>query len=365
MGVLFTRSVEHLNGGISPLARQLIVTPIDLKEAGDSRAEARRLADRATARLAQQPHIAAAGFGDFLLANEGVRFSVPGETSAESATGGFVTPGWFEVMRARLLTGRLLADADAGSRVAVINATLAARLARPGGSPMGSTLLVRHGAMDVPGGPPALVEIVGVIADPLAYPDGHHEPAIYLPMPVEPPASLVLMLRAEDPVAARADLRRVLATINPRLAWMSADTVATRIAREISPIRYMALSVGGFGSLALGFALVGLYAVLAYVVSLRRREIGVRVAMGARPRDVMALVARQSLRLVAAGGAIGLGLALPLAFAVRAVLFGVSPVDPLALAPALGAVGLVAIVAAAVPARRAARLDPVRALREE
>lgn len=366
MGVLFTRSVEHLNGGIPPLARQLIVTRLDLKQAaGYSRADAQRFADAVTARLARDPRIAAAGFADFLPAGEGVRFSTPGSAREETSPGGFVMPGWFDVMRARVLAGRLLTGADAGARVAVVNATLAARLARPGGTVVGSTLFVRHGASDATGAQPVLVEIVGVIADPLGYPDGHREPAVYLPMPVEPPTSLVLMLRAEDPEAARADLRRALASIDPRLPWMSADTVATRVAREISPIRYVALSVGGFGSLALVFALVGLYAVLAYVVSLRRREIGVRVAMGAAPRDVMGLVVRQSLRLVATGGAIGLGLALPLAFALRAVLFGVSPVDPLALAPTLGAVGLVAVVAAAFPARRAARLDPVRALRED
>jgi putative ABC transport system permease protein len=125
------------------------------------------------------------------------------------------------------------------------------------------------------------------------------------------------------------------------------------------------MSMGAFGSLALVLALAGLYAVLAYVVLLRRREIGVRVALGAGPREVMGLVVRQSVRLVATGGLVGLALVLPVAFALRAALFGISPVEPLALLPTLGALGIVAMIAAVVPARQAARIDPVRALRDE
>ena len=204
-----------------------------------------------------------------------------------------------------------------------------------------------------------------MIADPIAYPDGHTEPAMYLPMPADPPTSLVLLTRAPDPGAVAADLRATLTSIDPRLPFFGAATVASRIARELSPIRYVALSVGAFGGLALVLALTGLYAVLAYLVSLRRREIGVRVAIGAGPQDVMALVVRQSLWLVGIGGLAGFALAVPLAFLIRAALIGISPIDPLALAPTLAALGAVALVAAVVPARRAARIDPVRALRDE
>lgn len=188
---------------------------------------------------------------------------------------------------------------------------------------------------------------------------------MYLPMPAAPPASLVLLMRGPDPAAATADLREIMLSIDPTLPWMRSDTVAARIAREISPLRYVAMSVGAFGSLALILALTGLYAVLAYVVSLRRREIGVRVAIGAGPRDVMGLVVRQSVRLVATGGLIGLALVLPIAFALRVALFGISPVEPWALVPTIAALGVVAVIAAVVPARRAARIDPVRALRDD
>ena len=117
-----------------------------------------------------------------------------------------------------------------------------------------------------------------------------------------------------------ADLRATLTSIDPRMPFFGAATVASRIARELSLIRYVALSVGAFGGLALVLALTGLYAVLAYLVSLRRREIGVRVAIGAGPRDVMALIVRQSLWLVGIGGLAGFALAVPLAFLIRAAL---------------------------------------------
>ncbi len=276
-----------------------------------------------------------------------------------------MTPEWFDVVRARLLAGRLLDARDAGQPVVVANETLARRLGLEGPAAVGTTLGLLHTTRDGSNEQPVRAQIVGVIADPLGYPDRRTEPAIYLPMPVDPPTSLVHLMRASDPDTATADLRRVMATVDPRLPWTQSATIAARIAREISPVRYVALSVGAFGTLALVLALIGLYAVLAYVVSLRRREIGVRVAIGASPGDVVSLVVRQSVRLVLAGGAGGFAIAVPLAFAIRAALIGISPIDPLAVVPTLVALAAVAIVAAAVPARRAARIDPVRALRDE
>jgi hypothetical protein len=267
-------------------------------------------------------------------------------------------------MRARVLAGRIFTAADAGTPVAVVNATLASRLAASGDDVVGATLS-RLPPPAARNDPPTPIEIIGVIADPLDYPDRRTEPAMYLPMPLDPPRSLIFLMRADDPAAATADLRTMLASIDPQLPWTRSDTVAGRIAREISPLRYLAMSVGAFGSLALVLALTGLYAVLAYVVSLRRREIGVRVAIGAGPRDVAGLVITHSVRLVATGGVVGLALVLPIAFTLRVALFGISPVEPWALFPTLAALGVVAMVAAVVPARRAARIDPVRALRDD
>jgi predicted permease len=366
MGALFTRSLAALNGNISDLAREIVVTELQLTQsAGYSPAQARQFVNELGTRARQDSRIAAVGFSDFLPSGGGVAFSRPSSpTEREAVLGGRVTPGWFDVMHARVLAGRALTQADVGTPVAVVNATLAGRLARSGGDIVGSTVSLLPARRDSTD-PPTPLEIVGVIADPLDYPDRRTEPAMYLPMPSEPPTSLVCVIRAADPAAATADLRQIMMSIDPELPWTRSDTIAARIAREISPLRYVALSVGAFGSLALILALTGLYAVLAYVVSLRRREIGVRVAIGAEPRHVMSLVIRQSVRLVTIGGLVGLALALPLAFSLRVALFGISPVEPFALFPTLAALAVVAIVAAIVPARRAVRIDPVRALRDE
>jgi putative ABC transport system permease protein len=366
MGALFTRSLTALNGNIPDLAREIVVTELELTQsAGYSAAQARQFATELAARTGQDARIAGSGFADFLPLRGEVAFSRPSRPAErETAYGGRVTPGWFGVVRARVLAGRVLTNADAGTPVAVVNATLAGRLAPSGQDVVGSTLSLLPARRDSKD-PPVPVQIVGVIADPLEYPDRRTEPAMYLPMPGEPPASLVFLLRAPDPAAATADLRTIMISIDPGLPWTRSDTIAARIAREISPLRYVAMSVGAFGSLALILALAGLYAVLAYVVSLRRREIGVRVAIGAGPRDVMGIVIRQSVRLVTIGGVVGLALVLPLAYALRAALFGISPVEPFALFPTLAALGLVAMLAAIVPARRAVRIDPVRALRDD
>ena len=366
MGALFTRSLSALNGNISDLARQIVVTELDLRQsAGYSAAESRRFVSELTARVAKDSRITAGGLADFLPSGGGVTFTRP-ETPdrQERVSGGQVTPGWFDVVRVRLLAGRVFSAADAGTPIAVVNATLAQRLSPSGGDAVGKLLALVPAPADRKN-PPTPIQIVGVIADPLDYPDRHTEPALYRPMPLEPPTGLVLLMRAEDPAAATDDLREMLVSIAPQLPWTRSDTIAARIAREISPLRYVAMSVGAFGVLALLLALTGLYAVLAYVVSLRRREIGIRVAIGAGPRDVTALVIAHSIRLVLAGGAIGLALVLPVAFVLRAALFGISPVEPWALLPTLAALGVVAIIAAVVPARRAARIDPVRALRDE
>ena len=111
-------------------------------------------------------------------------------------------------------------------------------------------------------------------------------------------------------------------------------------------------------------AAVGLFAMMAYVVSLRTRELGIRVALGARSGDVVGLVVRQAVRLAVYGSIAGVAIAVPIAFGLRALLAGVSPLDPLALAPTLALLFVVAIAAAVIPARRAARVDPVSVLRD-
>ena len=241
MGALFTRSLGALNRAIPPIAREILVMQLELKQAGGyTRAEAGRFADAVTSRLAMNSRISAAGFADFVLSGGGVAYSRPGETGErDSANGGFVTPGWFDTVRARVLAGRLLNRGDAGTPVALVNETLATSLARSGAPVVGMTVSALHATRDGVDERPQPVQIVGVIADPIAYPDGHTEPAMYLPMPADPPTSLVLLTRAPDPGAVATDLRATLSSIDPRLPFFGDHDrrVAHRARAESHPVR--------------------------------------------------------------------------------------------------------------------------------
>ena len=131
-------------------------------------------------------------------------------------------------------------------------------------------------------------------------------------------------------------------------------------------LRYIALCIGGLGLLALILAATGLYAVMSYIVRLRRREIGVRMAIGADPRQILTMMVWQALRLVLIGGGSGLALAIPLAFGLRAVFIGpISPLDPAAFLPPFALLLLVGFLAAALPAMRASATQPTNTLRDE
>src|SRR5262245_54356816 len=146
---------------------------------------------------------------------------------------------------------------------------------------------------------------------------------------------------------------------------VSFRVLETRIRESLRREQLMAALSGCFGALAALLATIGLYGVLAYTVARRRHEIGIRVALGASRRDIVALVLREAGALVAIGVAVGAALAIGASSAVRALLFGVTPGDPASLLWAAGCFGLVAAVAAALPALTAARLQPTVAIREE
>lgn len=174
-----------------------------------------------------------------------------------------------------------------------------------------------------------------------------------------------MYLRANDAAALGASLRQALSSLEPRGASIEATTVLDRLRRESRPIRYMGLAAGGLGVVALLLAMAGLYAVVAYVVSLRTREIGVRMAIGASRTDIAHLVVRQAARLVAIGALAGLALTLPLTYALRSMFIGISPFDPMAFIPMLLALVAVSALASIIPARRAAGIDPVSAIRAD
>lgn len=177
---------------------------------------------------------------------------------------------------------------------------------------------------------------------------------------------LLSVLRSDsNPEALAAPARQILERIDPDLPMYAVHTMTGQLDRSLWARRAYSWLFGVFSLVALVLAAAGIYGVISYAVSQRTHEIGIRMALGASPREVLANVLRGGMVLVAAGTAIGLAVALAAATLLESLLFGVSPRDPLVYTAVVLAVAAVGLLANAIPARRAAALDPMRALRTE
>jgi predicted permease len=278
----------------------------------------------------------------------------------EGFTVGFnvVSPAYFETIRMPLLAGRTFTDADAASarNVTIINDAFARRF-WPHVSPIGQR--VRLAGSDT--------EIIGVV------PDGKYRSFseaqrfyAYFPVGRRYDPDLWLHVRARgDAAAAAAAVRAVLRELDPDVAPISVEPMDRLMESTLFLQHLGARVVGGFGLAALLLAAVGLFGVLSFTVGQRTREIGVRMALGAAPRDAALLVVRQGLMLVLAGIVVGLVLAVPASRAMRVLLENLSPHDPVTMAAVVMVFVTAGLGAAYWPARRATRIDPAAALRAE
>ena len=272
-----------------------------------------------------------------------------------------VTPGYFETMEMPLRTGRafLSSDREGSPPVAIINEALAERL-WPGENPAGKRL--KFGGSDG-----ELTEIVGVIAN-ATYRSIGEDPVrmLYKPMAQYPGRELAMLVRmaGDDPTAART-LRHALAEVDPEMPLAQEGPFPGIIAVALLPNRIAMVLAVMFGVTGITLAAVGLYGLLAYRVQCRRKEIGIRMALGAGNDEVRRLVVRDALRVTGAGLLLGLVAAGGATQLLRSLLFGVSPIDPLTY----GMIGLLLLLvcwlAAAVPVRRALRTEPLEVLRNE
>jgi hypothetical protein len=270
-----------------------------------------------------------------------------------------VGDGYFDALGIPIVEGRAIdaADLEAQRKVVVVNQAMA-RQYWPGKSAVGERIYAQGFEHE-----PHVV--IGVARDHKVRSVGE-APRPYLHFPATPARGVAIAVRTQQPsAAALPSLRAVLLKMEPNIVFTEDAPAASVIASTLAPTRIGAVLLAAFGSLALLLAAVGLYGVVAYSVSLRTREVGVRMALGARPRDVAALVLRQGGRLAVVGLALGtLGAAL-VSRVLESLLYGVGTVDPVAYAAAIAILLTVAAVANVVPALGAARIDPLRALRSE
>ncbi len=286
-----------------------------------------------------------------------------------------VTRDYFATMGVTVRNGRTFdANDRAGSPgVALVNET-AARKFWPGRSPLGMTIWM--------GPPEALIanrlapnfrfprlRVVGVVADErfLAL-DQPPLPEVYQlsEQVTERGSEKYLVVRSDaDPLALAAAVRREVRALDPYQAVAEVATMSQHVRSALAPRRFGTTLLATFAALALVLAAVGLYGVVSYSVAQRRRELGVRIALGASMRQVVALVVGQGLRPAIVGGAVGFVGAVVAARLIRNMLFGVGPADPLTILAVLLVLSAVATVASLIPARRAARVHPAEALRAD
>jgi predicted permease len=275
-----------------------------------------------------------------------------------------VSADYFATLRARLVRGRFFTDADDSSQplVVVINRALARRYF-PGEDPIGK----RFG--DTALSPGSIKEIVGIVDDLREGPlDSEIWPAVYYPFNQDPDGQFFLVVRtAQDERSVMPALHAAIRRIDPGLGMTNEATMADRI--DDSPSAYLHRSsaglIGAFAALALLLGVVGLYGVIAYSVSQRSREIGVRMALGAQRGAVYRLVLGEAGRLTAAGIGAGLAGAIGTGLLMRTLLFETAAWDPQVLGAVAAILALAALLASYIPARRAASVDPIVVLRAD
>ena len=312
-------------------------------------------------RFEHGPGVSAAAMVDNIpLANNTVlpQVTLRSGNRAVQASANAVSRGLFQTLGITLLAGRDFAAGDDArvDAVGVVNETLGRSL-WPGESPIGK--YVELGGRSI--------EIIGMVRDSkyVSLTEASR-PFLYRPVAALAIASPTFLMKTSgDPTALLTFVRARIAEIDPDLVAYNLMTLDERLTLGLIVNRAAAVVSGGLGVLALALGSFGLYGTMSFLVALRRREIGVRLALGAPRRSVMTLVARQGMSWAGAGMLLGLGAAWLAALGLNRFLSGVNAADPLAFAAAPLVLAAAAYLACHVPARRAARLDPLDALREE
>lgn len=364
-------------------------TDIDLQAHGYTEARGREFYRQLVARAAALPGVAAVSLANRApldsstpttrIALDGADAGSPGRmTGAAGADAGtaleatyhVVGPRYFETVRMAILAGRTFTEEDreSGRPVAMINESLARRL-WPGEMParaVGRTFRLLPGTATERREIAGPVEVVGVARDAKYRTIGEDpQPHLYLPFEQHyGPASSLLVRGAAEPLPIAA-VQAEIARLDPAVQGFFTRTLVEHTRVSLVPVRLAASVAAAVGIIALALGAVGLYGVIACVVNERTRELGVRMALGAGPGEIARDVVRRAGTLAAAGCAAGLGIAAVAGRGIASLLYGVSPTEPAVYASVAMALLVVALLAAWIPARRAAAIDPLIALRAE
>jgi macrolide transport system ATP-binding/permease protein len=365
-GALLVRSLSA--AGRVPLgydADRTAYLALALEMSGYDRERGGRFLEAGVRRLQALPQVEAVALTSRLplsLNNNGFSVYIPGRETADgrpiAIDGAYVDERYFDALRLELLAGRDIEPADRDERrpVAVITSTMARRY-WPGSveGALGRELRLREGG--------DLYRVVGVVADYKVDTPGEQPKAyIHLPLGRQESYGNYVVRTSGAASGVVPALQQALRALDPELVFLDRGTLRDLADVRLFPVRAGAWLIGAFGALALVVAAVGLYGVVAYSVSRRVREIGIRKALGARPGQLLGMVLGEGMVLVAIGGVIGAALAAAAARVLSSALF-VGPFDAVSFAVAFGVLAFVALLANAVPARRAARVDPMVALR--
>ncbi|MEX0893208.1 MAG: ADOP family duplicated permease [Gemmatimonadota bacterium] len=370
---LFIRSLGQV-AAVDPGLDYAHVTrvSVDLGKAGFTPQEREAFYEAARARLDALPEVAATAmvhFHPFASSAYGIGWRLTGVEEPGFREGPYrnlASPGYFAAIGTRITAGRDFTAADrAGEPTAIVNERMARGLA-PGGSAL--NLCVALGSQVNDGG---CTRIVGVVEDYAhRFLEAADVPMIFLPRERDPTAITwggpALIVRTRAPAAAAAAaVRAAVQGMRPDLPYVLAEPLTETVRASVLPYRLAATLFSIFGALALTLAAVGLYGVLGYFVAERTAEIGIRRSLGAPSAQVVRLVVRQGMVPVLAGLAVGLAAAWGATRVVGSLLFGVDARDPLTFAGAASFLLVVAALAALLPARRAAGVDPMTALRTD
>ena len=333
--------------------------------------------ERALERVRAIPGIESAGITDTLPLGGDYSDSVilaegyvmkPGE-SLISPTNNRVSPGYFETMKMALVSGRAFDARDTATapRVAIVDQKLAKKF-WPGQDPVGRRMFSPSGADDLtkPGPKSTFYTVVGVVKDVPMYglaDEDKRVGAYFFPLAQDPPGNFSFVARTALPSeAATSAMRKAIASIDPEIPLYGVQTMDEILEESLVSRRMPMLLALAFGAVALFLSAIGIYGVLAYQVAQRRREIGIRMALGSTINAVFGLVLRDGAIIVAAGLVLGLGGAFLTSRYIETQLFGVRALDPMVIGSVAAILAAVSFVAVSIPARRAARVNPVVAL---